>query len=61
MGIFIIGNLGCALAPSYALLLLARVVTAFAHGAFFGIGAVVARDLYRARSGRRPWRSCSPV
>ena len=45
MGVFLVGNLGCALAPSYALLLLARVVTAFAHGAFFGIGAVVARDL----------------
>jgi MFS transporter, DHA1 family, inner membrane transport protein len=45
MGIFIIGNLGCALAPTYLLLLLARIVTAFAHGAFFGIGAVVARDL----------------
>lgn len=45
VGIFLIGNLGCALAPGYGLLLLARVVTAFAHGAFFGIGAVVARDL----------------
>ncbi|WP_370631514.1 MFS transporter [Methylovirgula sp. HY1] len=45
IGIFLIGNLGCALAPSYLLLLVARVVTAFAHGAFFGIGAVVARDL----------------
>lgn len=45
LGIFLVGNLGCALAPSYVLLFLARVVTAFAHGAFFGIGAVVARDL----------------
>jgi len=45
MAIFLLGNLGCALAPSYGLLLVARVVTAFAHGAFFGIGAVVARDL----------------
>lgn len=45
MAIFIIGNLGCALAPTYFLLLAARIVTAFAHGAFFGIGAVVARDL----------------
>jgi DHA1 family inner membrane transport protein len=45
MGVFIIGNLGCALAPSYALLMAARILTAFAHGAFFGIGAVVARDL----------------
>ncbi|KQT77772.1 MFS transporter [Methylobacterium sp. Leaf466] len=45
MAIFLVGNLGCALAPSYGLLMLARVVTAFAHGAFFGIGAVVASNL----------------
>jgi len=45
MAIFIIGNLGCALAPSYGLLMTARIVTAFAHGAFFGIGAVVASNL----------------
>ena len=45
MGIFIIGNLGCALSPSYALLMSARIVTSLAHGAFFGIGSVVARDL----------------
>ncbi|MCJ2070312.1 MFS transporter [Methylobacterium sp. J-030] len=45
MGVFLLGNLGCAVAPSYALLMAARIVTAFAHGAFFGIGAVVARDL----------------
>jgi DHA1 family inner membrane transport protein len=45
MGVFLIGNLGCALAPSYGLLMAARILTAFAHGAFFGIGAVVARDL----------------
>ena len=45
MAVFIIGNLGCALAPTYGLLMAARIVTAFAHGAFFGIGAVVASDL----------------
>jgi DHA1 family inner membrane transport protein len=45
MAVFIIGNIGCALAPDYWLLMGARVLTAFAHGAFFGIGAVVARDL----------------
>ena len=42
IGIFILGNFLCALAPSYALLMGARIVTAFCHGAFFGIGAVVA-------------------
>ena len=45
MGVFLAGNLGCALAPSYGLLMAARVLTAFAHGAFFGIGAVVASNL----------------
>lgn len=45
MAVFTVGNLGCAVAPSYALLMAARILTAFAHGAFFGIGAVVARDL----------------
>jgi DHA1 family inner membrane transport protein len=45
MAIFTVGNIGCALAPTYATLMLARVVTSFAHGAFFGIGSVVARDL----------------
>ncbi|WCS25337.1 MFS transporter [Methylobacterium sp. NMS14P] len=45
MAVFLAGNLGCALAPSYGLLMAARILTAFAHGAFFGIGAVVAWDL----------------
>ncbi len=45
MLIFIIGNVMCALAPDYNLLMLARVVTALCHGAFFGIGAVVAASL----------------
>ncbi|MET0443072.1 MAG: MFS transporter [Pseudorhodoplanes sp.] len=45
MAIFTIGNLGCAIAPDYWLLMAARIVTAFAHGAFFGIGAIVASNL----------------
>jgi len=45
MSIFIIGNILCALAWSYNLLMLARVITALCHGAFFGIGAVVAASL----------------
>ena len=45
IGIFILGNLLCALAPSYWLLMGARVVTAFCHGSFFGLGAVVAAEL----------------
>ena len=42
MGIFIFGNVMCALSYSYGFLMLARVITALCHGAFFGIGAVVA-------------------
>jgi DHA1 family inner membrane transport protein len=45
MGVFIFGNLLCALAPSYGLLMAARIVTALCHGAFFGIGSVVAATL----------------
>jgi DHA1 family inner membrane transport protein len=45
MALFAFGNLMCALAPSYGFLMAARVLTAFAHAAFFGIGAVVAADL----------------
>jgi DHA1 family inner membrane transport protein len=45
IGIFILGNLLCALAPSYGLLMVARIVTALCHGAFFGLGAVVAATL----------------
>lgn len=45
MAIFILGNLLCAMAGSYAMLMVARVITALCHGAFFGIGAVVAAGL----------------
>lgn len=45
MGIFTAGNLLSALADSYTTLLLARVLTSFNHGAFFGVGAVVAASV----------------
>jgi len=45
MGIFVLGNLLCALAPNYELLLCARVLTALCHGAFFGTGSIVATNL----------------
>ena len=48
MVIFTLGNLACAVAPSYAWLMAARVVTALAHGTFFGIGSVVATGLVPA-------------
>ncbi|GAB7533450.1 MFS transporter [Pseudomonas sp. 3A(2025)] len=48
MGIFVVGNLLCAVAADYNLLMFARVVTALCHGAFFGIGSVVAASLVPA-------------
>jgi DHA1 family inner membrane transport protein len=45
MVIFTLGNLACALAPDYSVLMAARVLTSLAHGTFFGIGAVVATGL----------------
>jgi len=45
MAIFTLGNLACALAPSYGALMAARIVTALAHGTFFGVGSVVATGL----------------
>ncbi len=45
MVLFIAGNLVSAVAPTYELMLAGRVIAALCHGAFFGIGAVVAADL----------------
>ncbi|WP_075091067.1 MFS transporter [Haloferula sp. BvORR071] len=47
MAIFIVGNVACALAPNYALLMVARVITSLTHGTFFGVGSVVATGLVR--------------
>jgi len=48
MVIFTLGNIACALAPNYEVLMAARVLTSLAHGTFFGIGAVVATNLVAA-------------
>ncbi|MBL8579493.1 MAG: MFS transporter [Mesorhizobium sp.] len=45
MGLFIAGNVIAAIAPSYEILMIARVVAALCHGTFFGVGAVVAASL----------------
>ncbi|MFD6342359.1 MFS transporter [Streptomyces sp. NPDC060131] len=45
MGLFVVGNVLSALAPSFGLMLTGRVVASLAHGAFFGIGSVVAAGL----------------
>lgn len=45
MVVFVVGNALSAIAPDYTTLALARVLTALAHGSFFGVGAVAARRL----------------
>jgi DHA1 family inner membrane transport protein len=45
MAIFTVGNLMSAMAPGYFTLLAARLVTSLNHGAFFGLGAVVAASV----------------
>ncbi|MBQ1093636.1 MFS transporter [Streptomyces sp. B93] len=45
MALFVVGNALSAVAPTFGLMLVGRVVASLAHGAFFGIGSVVAADL----------------
>lgn len=45
MALFIAGNAAAALSPGYETLLAARVLSAFAHGVFFSVGATIAADL----------------
>jgi DHA1 family inner membrane transport protein len=45
MGLFTLGNMLSALSMSYSMLLLSRLVTSLCHGAFFGVGSVVASGL----------------
>ncbi|MFJ9019148.1 MFS transporter [Streptomyces sp. NPDC102259] len=45
MGLFVVGNALSALAPGYDSLLAARFLSGLPHGAFFGVGAVVATNL----------------
>ena len=45
MGIFTLGNLFAAIAPNYWGLIGARIFTSLNHGAFFGIGSMVATSL----------------
>lgn len=45
MVLFIAGNLVSAIAPTYSVMLTGRIIAALCHGAFFGIGSVVAAGL----------------
>ena len=51
MVLFVVGNALSALAPTYETLAAARVLTALAHGSFFGVGAVAARRLVAPERG----------
>ncbi len=48
MAIFTLGNLLAAVSTSYGMLLAARLITSLNHGAFFGVGAIVAAGLVPA-------------
>ncbi|MFC2253434.1 MFS transporter [Labrys portucalensis] len=45
MSIFALGNLLAAIAPGYWTLMAARIITSLNHGAFFGLGSIVAASL----------------
>ncbi|THF73727.1 MFS transporter [Cohnella fermenti] len=47
MFIFIVGNALSIIAPNYVLLLSARILTAFAHGTFLGVGTLMAARLVK--------------
>ena len=46
--LFIVGNSLTAIASTYEVAMLGRVIAALCHGAFFGIGSVVAADMVPA-------------
>lgn len=50
---FFVGNFGSALAVNYPTLMLARFISGMPHGAYFGLGSVIAASL--VRSSRRTW------
>jgi DHA1 family inner membrane transport protein len=44
-GIFTVGNLLAAVSTGYGMLMAARILTSLNHGAFFGVGSIVAASL----------------
>ena len=45
MVVFVAGNMVSAVAPDYSTMMAGRIIAALSHGAFFGIGAVVAASM----------------
>jgi MFS transporter, DHA1 family, inner membrane transport protein len=48
MILFVVGNAMASIAPSFATLVIARVITGFAHGVYFSIGSTIAAALVPA-------------
>lgn len=44
-GLFVIGNLVTAMAPTFEVAVIGRLITSLTHGAFFGIGSVLAAEM----------------
>lgn len=44
-GLFVLGNLVTAMAPNLQIAIAGRVITSLTHGAFFGIGSVLAAEM----------------
>ncbi|EFE96358.1 MFS transporter [Serratia odorifera] len=44
-GIFTLGNIITAVAPTLSLAIAGRIITSFNHGAFFGLGSIIAASL----------------
>ena len=53
LGLLVLGNVLASLAPGFLLLAAARACTGLAHGAFFGVGSVVARASVPPHRGTR--------
>ncbi|CAI3925155.1 MFS transporter [Commensalibacter communis] len=49
VGLFVLGNLITAWSPYFAVLLVGRFITSLAHGAFIGIGSLIAVELCKGR------------
>ncbi len=53
MLLFLAGDVACAVAPGFRFMMIARIVTALAHGAFFGIASIVAAEIAVPGKGAR--------
>lgn len=45
ISVMVLGNIGATLAPNYISLLVARFISGLPHGAYFGVGSIVAEKL----------------